>query len=186
MDFITFQNMVQNHNPQDGIAARFYDKAIKTDNISKDGLPIFINRCFVEIRIKDNNDEVFDQPATADKIHRFPVEYARYQLGKKQVATGTPLEQFAFLTAAEIESLKVRGIFTVEALAQLDEQKASQLDIEKERDLAKKFLANAKNNQALLQWQKKEESYKAEIEALQQELENLKKASPAKRTRRKS
>ena len=69
--------MVQNHNPQDGIAARFYDKAIKTDNISKDGLPIFINRCFVEIRIKDNNDEVFDQPATADKIHRFPVEYAR-------------------------------------------------------------------------------------------------------------
>ena len=90
------------------------------------------------------------------------------------------------MTAAEIESLKVRGIFTVEALAQLDEQKASQLDIEKERDLAKKFLANAKNNQALLQWQKKEESYKAEIKALQQELENLKKASPAKRARRKS
>jgi len=187
MDFMTFQNIVQNNNPQDGIAARFYDKAVKTGRLNKDGLPIFVNRCFVEIRIKDNNCEIFDQPATADKIKRFPIEYARYKLAKKQVENGTPLEQFAFLTAAEIESLKVRGIFTVEALAQLDKAKAEQLELEQEQQLAQKFIKKAHDNKSLLQWQKKEESYLAEIQSLKEELADLKKnsASKNKYTRRK-
>lgn len=185
MDFTTFQKIVQNNNPQEGIYARFYDKAIKTGDVSDDGLPIFINRCFIEIRIKDNNCEVFDQPATPDKIKRFPIEYARYQLGKKQVENGTPLEQFAFLTAAEIESLKVRGIFSVETLAQLDDDKANQLKLTDERNLAQKFMAQAQNNKSLSLWQKKEENYQAEIKALKEELSELKKNSTPKRTRRK-
>lgn len=183
---MTFQNMVQNHNPQDNIFARFYDKAVKTGKLNKDGLPVFANRCFVEIRIKDNNCEIFDQPATEEKIKRFPIEYARYQLGKKQIQEGTPLEQFAFLTAAEIESLKVRGIYTVEALAQLDQEKANQLDIEKERQLAQKFITNAKHNKDLVNWQKKEENYQAEIKSLKEELAELKRNSTPKRIRKKS
>ena len=149
MDFMTFQNMVQNQNSQDNISARFYDRAVKTGELNKDGLPVFINRCFVEIRIKDNNCEIYDQPATPEKIKQFPVEYARYQLARKQVTQGTPLEQFAFLTAAEIESLKVRGIFTVEALATLDVQKARQLEVEEEKKIAQRFVEQAKNNKSL-------------------------------------
>ena len=186
MDFTTFQNIVQNNNPQEGIVARFYDKAVKTGEVNEAGLPVFVNRCFVEIRIKDNNCEIFDQPASEEKIKRFPVEYARYQLGKKQIKEGTPLEQFAFLTAAEIESLKVRGIFTVETLAQLDESKAQQLEISQERQLAQKFIARAKDNKQLLDWQKKEETYRAEIKSLQEQLAELKKNSTPKRVRKKS
>lgn len=186
MDFMTFQSMVQNHNPQDNIFARFYDKAVKTGKLNKDGLPVFANRCFVEIRIKDNNCEIFDQPATEEKIKRFPIEYARYQLGKKQIQQGTPLEQFAFLTAAEIESLKVRGIHTVESLAQLDPEKANQLEIGQERLLAQKFIANAKHNKDLMNWQKKEENYQAEINALREELAELKRNSTPKKIRKKS
>ena len=187
MDFITFQNIIQNNNQQEGISARFYDKAVKTGDVNDEGLPIFINRCFVEIRIKDNNCEIFDQPATKEKIKRFPIEYARYQLGKKQVEKGTPLEQFAFLTAAEIESLKVRGIFTVEALAQLDKEKAVQLELENERLLACKFIKTAHNNKEILHWQKKEENYLAEIKSLKEELAEIKKNSVPKnqKTRRK-
>ena len=185
MDFLAFQNIVQNSNRQDGIAARFYDKAVKTGELTPDGLPVFVNRCFVEIRIKDNNCEIFDQPATKEKINRFPVEYARYLLGKKQVNEGTPLEQFAFLTAAEVESLKVRGIFTVEALASMPEARAQQLELAYERGLAQKFMARAHDNKALAQWQKKEENYRAEINALKAELEELKRHSVPKRSRRK-
>ena len=57
----------------------------------------------------------------------------------------------------EIESLKIRGIFTVEALAQLDENKAQQLEISQEQQLAQKFIAQARDNKQLLNWQKKEE-----------------------------
>lgn len=185
MDFVAFQNTLQNNNQQDGVIARFYDKAVKTNDITKDGLPVFINKCFVEIRIKDNNCEIFDQPATPDKINRFPIEYARYQLQKKQVSDGTPLEQFAFLTVAEIESLKIRGIFTVEALAKLEKDKASQLELTKEKLLAQKFIEQATNNAKILQWQKKEELYQAEIKSLKEELEELKRNSTPKRTRKK-
>jgi len=185
MDFMTFQNIVQNNNRQDNLSARFYDKAVKSGKLSADGLPVFINRCFVEIRIKDNNCEIFDQPATPEKIRQFPIEYARYQLSKKQVQDGTPLEQFAFLTVAEIESLKLRGIFTVEALAELPEDKVTQLELDKEYQLAKKFISNARNNNALFQWQKKEENYQAEIKALKAELFELKKNSIPRRPRKR-
>ena len=114
------------------------------------------------------------------------MEYARYQLARKQVEQGTPLEQFAFLTAAEIESLKVRGIFTVEALASLDVEKASGLELQEQQKLAKRFMAQAKDNKILQEWQQKEDKYLEEIKALKEKITELQKGSLlAKSTRRK-
>ena len=173
MDFNLFDKIAQNANPEDGIVARFYDRSVKTEEVTKDGFPVFKNVCFVEIRIKDNPSEVYDQPATKEKIERFPVAYARYQLMKKQVKEGTPLEQFAFLTAGEVESLKIRGIFTVEALAGLEEEKAVQLEISRERELAQKFLAASAHNSEIASWQKQEEKYRQTIAQLQNKIEQL-------------
>ena len=173
MDFSLFDKIAQNTNPEDGIVARFYDRSVKTEEVTKDGFPVFKNVCFVEIRIKDNPSEIYDQPATKEKIERFPAAYARYQLMKKQIKEGTPLEQFAFLTAGEIESLKIRGIFTVEALAELDEEKAVQLEIGRERELAQKFLAASAHNSEISSWQKQEEKYRQTIAQLQNKVEQL-------------
>lgn len=174
MDFATFEKIARNNNPEDGVFARFYDRVVKCGEIDEHGMPKFESVCFVEIRIKDNNSEVFDQPATDEKIQRFPAEYARYQLAKKQVEKGTPLEQFAFLTLSEIESLKVRGIFTVEALSSLSDSKAEQLELKKERDLAVYFMEQARDNQVLIKWQKKEEKYREQISILKNKTEALK------------
>ena len=80
MDFSAIENFGPAAPSEDGVSARFYDRSQKTDKIDAYGFPVFENVCFCEIRIKDNNSEIFDQPATADKIRRFPQEYARYQL----------------------------------------------------------------------------------------------------------
>ncbi len=176
MDFSMFEQMMQNAKTEEGLCARFYDRSVKTDAVDAHGFPVFKEVCFCEIRIKDNNSEVFDQPASEEKKKRFPVEYARYQLAKKQVEKGTPLEQFAFLTASEIESLKSRGIFTVEALAALAEEKAAALGIARERELAAKFMAQAAGNKALADWQKAEEKYKARIKKLEDEVAALRAA----------
>lgn len=173
-DFELFQQVLdERKSPDRNVAARFYDRAVKTAALDDNGLPCFEDVCFVEIRAKDSYD-VFDQPADADKIRRFPAEYQRYLAAKQQHKKGAPLEQFAFLSAAEIESLKVRGVFTVEALAELDDDKAAELGVEKERDLAMKFLAQAKGNTALADWQRKEEVYKGEIQMLKEENARLK------------
>lgn len=139
MDFAMFEKFANNSGSEEGVAARFYDRAVKTGEVGENGLPKFKLVCFCEIRIKDNTSEIYDQPASEEKIRRFPAEYARYQLGKKQVVDGTPLEQFAFLNRAEVETLKVHGIFTVEALAAVDPDKSRQLGLEEERQLAEKF-----------------------------------------------
>ncbi len=181
MDFATFEKIAKNTVSEEGVCARFYDRAVKRDIVDKNGLPLFDTICYVEIRFKDNNAEVFDQPATEDKIKRFPAEYARYQLARKQISEGKPLEQFAFLTVAEIEMLKSRGIFTVEALAALTDEKAGELDVEKERDLAVKFVEQAKGNIIVSEWQEKEEQYLQKISLLEAKIKELSSRSRAKK-----
>lgn len=180
MDFETFRRIAENNEPEKGVFAKFYDRVVKTDEVQNNGLPKFNTVTFVEIRLRDNNTEVYDQPATEENKKRFPVEYARYQLAKKQVQEGTPLEQFAFLALDEIENMKYHGLFTVEALAALDDEKCKDLDCKRERDLAVKFLKNAEGNSALAEFEKKEEAYKAEIAKLKEEINLLKTAKKEK------
>ena len=108
MDFEAYQKLIEQskYKNEDNIVARFYDRAVKTGITDKTGLPEFKTVCYCEIRIRDNTTEVYDQPADNEKCARFPAEYARYKLSKKQAKTGMPLEQVAFLTAAEIETCK--------------------------------------------------------------------------------
>lgn len=185
-DFDMFQNMIDVTNAKSDkeVSARFYDRAVKTTELDDNGLPKFKNVCFVEIRMRDCYD-VYNQPATPDKIKRFPLEYNRYLLSKKQVQNSSPLEQFAFLSAAQIEALKFRGIFTVEALAQLSDEKALELGVVRERDLAVKFLKNAQSNAKLDAWQKQEEAYLNQIDKLKVEIERLKKVNMASSRRHK-
>lgn len=170
MDYALFQQVIGQSESEKNVAARFYDKAVKTNEVAKNGLPIFKNVTYIEIRLKDNSIEVFNQPATDEKIRRFPKEYALYQLSKKQVENGTPLEQFAFLTAAEIATCKSRGVFTVEALAGLDIDKVQSLGLQDEHVLAEMFLEKSNNNKMLDDFAKKEVEYERALEALREQL----------------
>lgn len=175
-DFAMYQKLLSEQDQNSNVVARFYDRWIKTDRLGKDGLPIFETKTFIEIRIRDNTTEVYDQPATEEKKKRFPLEFSRYQIEKKQVENGTPLEMFAFLDAGEVASLKVRGIFTVETLAELKEEYVKNLGLEREKELAIKFLEGAKMNMEISDFAEKEEKYKAEIERLKDEIRELKEA----------
>lgn len=170
MDYALFQQVIGQSESEKNVAARFYDKAVKTNEVAKNGLPVFKNVTYIEIRLKDNSTEVFNQPATDEKIRRFPKEYALYQLSKKQVENGTPLEQFAFLTAAEIATCKSRGVFTVEALAGLDIDKVQSLGLQDEHVLAEMFLEKSNNNKMLDDFAKKKVEYERALETLREQL----------------
>lgn len=175
-DFALFRQIADNNNNDDrNVAARFYDKAVKTTAVNDNGLPIFKNVTYVEIRLKDNNTEVFNQPANDEKIRRFPREYAMYQTAKKQIKEGTPLEQFAFLTAAEVATCKNRGVFTVEALAELSAEKVQSLSLQNEHKLAKIFMSKAKSNNEVADFARKECEYKDKIAGYQEKLAALEK-----------
>lgn len=174
MDFSLFQQIVNRSDENKNVVARFYDKAVKTDMLNDKGFPIFKNITYIEIRLKDNSSEVFNQPATAEKIKRFPNEYALYKQTKEQAQKGTPLEQFAFLNAAEIATCKNRGVFTVEHLAELDFEKVNSLGLQNEHILAQMFMDNSAQNGKIYSFTQKERKYKEKIEKLKDEVEQLK------------
>lgn len=156
-----------------GVFARFYDKLIKTDEILENGLPKFKYVLYVQIRLKDQYD-VFDQPASYEHTLRFKKEYETYLAEKKEVKKGTPLAQFSFLNAEQIEMCRFWKIFTVEALSELNEEKARELDLTQEKKLACRFLDLAKNNGKIFEEQKQREADKLKIKALEEEITRLK------------
>lgn len=172
-DFALFRQIADNVNDDRNVSARFYDKAVKTTAVNDNGLPVFKNVTYVEIRLKDNNTEVFNQPASQEKITRFPREYALYKMAKEQIKDGTPLEQFAFMTAAEIATCKSRGVFTVEALAALEDDKVRSLGLQNEHNLASIFMQRAKNNNEMADLAKLENEYKNKIAEYQEKLDTL-------------
>lgn len=171
-DFAMFQNMLNNQQQEKDVFATFYDKIVKTSAVGENGMPIFKTVLYIKIEVKNNRD-VFDQPAGQEYIRRFPVEYNRYLISKKERENGTPLAQFAFLNTAQIEECEHYGIFTVERLAELTDEQAGSINIIDERDAAKRFLDFAKNNAAIAEFNKKEKAYKAQIKELQAQIKEL-------------
>ena len=158
------------------VFAKFYDRMVKTDDINeKTGLPIFKEVCFVEIRIKNNATDVVDQPATEEKIRRFPAEYQLYLQGKEKEKKGTSLSLFAFLTVSEQETLRSRGIFTLEDFVSLPKNKVDSLNLVEEHKKAKSFMKLHKNQVVV-------NSLTAQINALKQENARLKEALEEKNT----
>lgn len=185
MDLDIYQNLIEQNKARsdDCVSARFYDRVIKTDSVDANGIPHFKTVCYCEIRIKDNTTEIFDQPADKEKIARFPVEYARYQLSKKQISQGTPLEKFAFLTLPELESCKYHGIFTLEALCNLSSDKASSLNLLKEQKQAQNFLQNNRRFKQLEDIATLKQSYESQIAELKAKIAELQ--STSQRRKRK-
>lgn len=170
------------------VFARFYDRSIKTDKIDENGVPVYDNVLYCEIRIKDNRD-IYDQPATEEKIRLYPNEYAFYLKNKENKKEGTPIELFAFLDRSQVDNLKERGVDTLEELAAMEEDKAKLLAVSDEYHIAKRFLEMANNNQAAAKfaekeeefnrekgfWSEKEAEYKQQIAELEKKIKELKK-----------
>lgn len=179
-------------NKEENVFARFYDRVIKTDKIKENDMPVFEEQLYIEIRIKDDNDVVDRVAEPEDKI-RFPEEFARYKNMKEAKQEGTPLNQFSFLTAVQLESCKFRGIETVELLANLSDEQANSLGLIDERTAAKTFLDNAKSfsekeskfRGEIAELKAENEKLKAEVEELNAEIETLKAAKEDKKTSNK-
>lgn len=170
-DFAVFNNYLNNR--ENNVFAKFHEVYVKTGAMLENGMPEFKNVVYVQIKIKDSFD-VVDRPAREDDFRRFPSEYQFFLIKKEKVKEGTPLNQFAFLNPQQIENCNMKGIFTVEDLAKLDEEKAKALYLTDEAVFAKKFLEMQKNNSAISKYEAEIKKLKSEIVKLKDELKALK------------
>lgn len=168
-DFSMF-NSVLNAQANQGVFANFYDKYVKTGKILDNGLPEYVVKTYINIRVKDTQDEAV-HPADREDMIRFPREYELYKLKKEKAKQGTPLQMFAFLTIAQIDCCNTRGVFTVEELAKLTLEQAKSINLVEEVEMAKTFLKASKNNKCLSEYQAEIKRLKDEIAKLKEQLE---------------
>ena len=107
-------------DPDSVMIARFYKRAIKLEFESqKQGRPIFEDRIYCEYYPAGSTQIRMDVPAHESHKQRFSKQWAYYQStqGGDSRDLGTPLEQWAILSPADVENLRGLKFRTVENIA---------------------------------------------------------------------
>jgi hypothetical protein len=172
LGYEVFSSML-NQRVDNNVFAKFHKKWIRTGNVLDNGMPEFVEKLYIQIRIKGSTDEV-DRPVDETDMMRFPREYAFFKNKEEKSKQGTPLNQFAFLSVPELEKCENKGIFTVEDLAGITDEQAKDINLTNAKDLAIKFLEMAKNNLVIVKYEKEIKELKAENEKLRDEIKALK------------
>ena len=108
------------HDPDSVFAVRFFNRAIKQNYESeKQGRPIFADVPYVEISNPGDRLTIICVPVRPEHKRRWPRQWMAFEQGnsKDTRETGTPLDQWPQLTAAQAEEFKALKFFTVEQIA---------------------------------------------------------------------
>lgn len=159
----------------------FYSKPVKQEFESEQaGRPIFKDVIYVKIFTPSDQLTVIDTIAREDHKTRFPMQWARFmnKHANDQQIVGTPVTEWPFLTASAAEELKGLKFYTVEMLANANDQQLQRIGMVAGisgytlRDKAKAFLniaqdsaEESKREEELAKLREENARIKAETEA---------------------
>lgn len=172
------------------LTPRFYSKPIKNERKTREnnGVPVFENVEMCEIRVANDKGTIHHH-RTDEGIHLFregglggltrwltpkdifPDEYAAFQVGREQVTSGTPLSEAPFLSEGDRMSLKALNIFSVEALANIQDTAKLGMQGDNWVEGAKAYLARQTDFAA-------DAKLRAELDTLKAQLAELKGQAP--------
>jgi hypothetical protein len=153
-----------------------------------EGRPIYDDREVCEIRFAANRQTVGVFPAhdfagwrtspegvqeSYTYAMKFPEQYRRFKAGQTQIASGTPVDELPFLTAAKRLELKALSIHTAEALAAVDGQELKNLGMGG-RDLknqAQAYLDRASGSADVVKLADENAKLREEVDAMRREMQ---------------
>lgn len=161
----------------------FFIDAVENPAMSREaGRPIFEDKEFVKVMIAGDPKNTLIAPAQErgsggrTYAERFPEHYKLFKADLDQLAaSGTPLTEVPWLTAARREELKALKIFTVEGLAGLDGQMLQRIGMGA-RDLknqAQAWLDKAAGSASDAKMASELAARDAEIEALKSQMADM-------------
>lgn len=107
---------------------QFYKHAeLNSYRTREEGRKIFDEFVYVRIMAPANRLNVIERRASPEDIKRFAKQYAAFERGEEQLASGTPLSELTSLTSAQVAELKSLRVDTVEQLAKLSDNTAQVL-----------------------------------------------------------
>ena len=99
---------------------QFYWKSVINDYKSREhNRPFFENKEYIIIQTPGETLNQINRPVKDEDKMRFPRQWQQFQLSKTQVPEGTPIELLFPNTPAFADTLKSRGVYTIEQAAEL-------------------------------------------------------------------
>lgn len=159
----------------------FYDRIFEDKQASlKEGRPVHKSIIYLKRTFPGNKSTVKDEPVynvLGEDLHnfvaRFPKAWADYKAQREHVPDGTNLLEWPPLPRAEAMDLKAMKIHTVEQLSELPDTALTWLGARDWRNKAKVWLANASGPAGVLKLQSENDTLKADVEMLRQQIKDL-------------
>ena len=102
------------------LVVTFYQKSVQDINASQqEGLPVFKEAIYVKIFRAGEMMNIIDRPVSEQDKQRFRSRWQNFQLDRTQVPEGTPIELLFPNHPAVADTLKARGVYTVQQLSNL-------------------------------------------------------------------
>lgn len=166
----------------DVLFVKFYN-GWEQDGVSKDGLPLYREQLMIVLSKPPLLR--LERPATADDIENYPDPYRLFEKvdkGRKTVE-GYPLSMWPACSAADVETLAGREVYTVEQLAKLGGRFAKDdgmpAQIKELADRAKQLIDMQKSG---AKFEIVITDMKGQIAALQEQVEEASKTIAAQKT----
>jgi hypothetical protein len=165
-----------------GLFVEFYWREVKNEAKSlAEGRPIFESREYIKIIAAGDKTKTWDRPVqkthngtTPSDLDRFHRQWAAFQRQDEQVTEGTPLAEWPQITRSDAAMLKSHGIHTVETLAALSDANVTNiLGGRSYREMAKSYLAKAKEGAGAAQLAIVNQNLQDQITALTNQIKGL-------------
>lgn len=177
-DFGMTQQAMREHDRNIGdenLYVQFFTHPLQDKEKSlAEGRPIFVDTEYIRIMVPGDKGNVVMRSAREDDKQRFPKQYQAFKNDEAEIMEGTPLNQWGFLTAAQIEEMKYFGIRTVENLANVTDTNAQKfMGINLLRQKAREYIEASATDAPIAQLQDDIAKRDAKISEQSELLEDL-------------
>jgi|SRR6185312_5753305 len=149
-----------------------------------EGGRFFRNAIWIRIRAPGEKDEIREREMREMDKLVYEKEWKRFEESEKGVegADGTPLSVLPFLTPAQVAEFQAVGVKTAEQLAAVSDSNGQKfMDFHRVRQRTKDFIAAAAGNAPLEAIRSENESLKAQMAALQEQMKAIAEAQAKKK-----
>jgi hypothetical protein len=172
---------VAKHGDDSSVHAEFYMRPFHMEAASVEaGRPIYQEKPYLRITFPSDRTKTWDQPVKMEDDgngqsdpHRFPRQWQAFINQQEQIPDGTPLTEFPALSRSRVMELKAMGIHTVEQYAKVPDTADLGLGWKKERETCQTYLNRAVDLSQFTKMQDENETLKADIAQLQQQIKEL-------------
>lgn len=159
-----------------GIFPRFYMEPVQNKKLTEQmGCPQFVDVEMVEITIAGDSKTLVVHKVRDEHRNRWPQHYEAFKKGQQAPTTGLPLKHCPLFTSAQVATMNANNIFTVEALAELNDAFIPKLGMGA-RGLvakAKAYLNEAQGSAEVTKLAAENERLSREIEMLKEKMRSL-------------